>query len=91
MLCAVAVALTILFATSNYWGRFLGGFVGLRVGILLMVDLAFGETPFEHRAASSHRDTLELLIFCAVLIVLSWPLFASKRVTDASEDCTRGK
>jgi hypothetical protein len=79
-LCAVPVALTILFVTADEWGRFIGGFVGGRLGIALVIRLSSGEMPFAHGPALSSQRSVYLLAFCVVLLVLSWPLFNSKRL-----------
>jgi hypothetical protein len=79
-LCAVPVALTILLVTADEWGRFIGGFVGGRIGIALVIRLSSGEMPFAHGPVMSRRSSFFLLAFCVALLVLSWPLFSSKRL-----------
>ena len=77
---ALVFALVVLFSTADRWGRWVGGYIGFRVGLVSLIALIMGPDVHSRYTPLSREDAATALVYSVLVLILTFPLAISPRV-----------
>jgi hypothetical protein len=84
-LLALLIAVSTLYATAHLWGRWIGGFFGLRGVINSIIMLSSGHLLNSPDKPVTRMEATSGLVFSVLLIFFTYPLVISRRLMKVPE------